>query len=105
MRTLLRMRLLHIPVYTFKLPEAMPDESGLRLGGFQAWYSLDTTPVRLRSVCMSLELTDIAMNISAKKTDAWLLSQGVEPTLARLGRGEVQSRASERLQALLGAIR
>ena len=76
----------------------------MRLSGFKNWLQSPETAGRLRVACLCLQLTQFATNISSQKRDSFQQQVQVEPTLVRLGRGEVQLRTSELLSSLLGRL-
>ena len=73
----------------------------MRLSGFKNWLQSPEAAGNLRVACLCLQLTQFATNISSQKRNNFQREMQVEPTLVRLGRGEVQVRTSELLSSLL----
>ncbi|CAK0814231.1 unnamed protein product, partial [Prorocentrum cordatum] len=95
--TLLRMKLIGLPSSVFTLQTIKPRaENQTRLRKFREWYDAPATVGDLKRASLCLQLTGIATSISAQKQ-----SGDREPTLVRLGRGEVQERVSARLGELI----
>ena len=105
-RTFMLMRLLGIPKELFDLSTTSPaPDNARRLQGFCSWYGNASSDSALRVACMNLALTDIALNVTAKKNDEHATSMGVDPPLVRLSRGDVQRMTTERLQLILKKMR
>ena len=105
-RILLRADILRVPINIYAPVSSSPTpDNKVRLEGFKAFASAPSTPPRLRSLAMALQLSDIALNISAKQPDQFLLEHDAdEPALVRLGSGEVQARSSKRLCEILALL-
>jgi len=99
LRTLLLMRLLSIPGEMFALSTVTPaPDNSRRLKGFCSWYASESSDSALRVACMSLAVTDIALNVTAKKNDEFKTRMDVDPPLVRISRGEVLRMTTERLR-------
>ena len=102
--TLLRAKLLDIPVDCFALHTVHPHkENSKRLAKFRAFYIGDDSdqPLRIASLC--LQLTEHAVSITAQKHNSDRGGRAVPsvPILVRLGRREIQVKTATDLQRIL----
>jgi hypothetical protein len=96
---LLRMRLLGIPDVVFQVSSVQPrKENQKRLDAFRRFHNDLESDQKLRIAALSLQLTLHATSITAQKQ-----SNDVdrEPSLLRLGKGEVQDKTSKHLVSLV----
>ena len=96
---MLRMNLLGVPADIFRLRFVRPcEEGGGRLAKYTTWHCSPEAGSSLRIAALCLRLTTHALNITAQKHDG---DHAREPTLLRLARGEVQTKAAQDLSDML----
>jgi hypothetical protein len=102
---LLRMKLMNIPAEACSVhTKTLQPENQKRLKRLRSFYNKAGAPndpgsgQLLREAALALQLTCHACSISAKK---FMADDNPIPTLVRLGKGEVQLKISEQIQAIL----
>ena len=96
---LLRALLLNIPADIFAVTKTKPqEENSRRLTAFRAYFTAAEEAQKLRSACLSLQLTFHATSIASQESAN---HQNKEPTLVRLGKGEVQQQTSTHFRDIL----
>ena len=100
---ILRMLLFNLPSAALSVTTTKPNqENQKRLERFRAFYEHPSTPSYVRRASLCLQLTQYALNLSAKRS---LSSEPELPMLVHLGKGVVQRRTSEHLVHLIPRLR
>jgi hypothetical protein len=96
------MVMLGLPVHILQLATTRPQPlNSVRLKRLLKFFGTDDTLQRLKEASLALQLTGIAVSISAQKEDS---DKHRAPLLVRLGQGEVQRRTSEHLRSMISKL-